>query len=197
MDKNHYIHEKLKMGCWHEYPSYVPLTLDYPCKKCGKWESEGSNPTYSSDEWIPKLIARLVELGMWDSFYALTWFARKGLTAVMVSQYIQESAIHSAWLIQQPRFRDLLYDYLKQKGDEDDKTGTLRMVQEKGIMARGIFREAVMNFPCLALLASFLCFGKAKVFLKRQVKFSRPPSQNSFSLVCRFHDPFQYYTKGY
>lgn len=106
MPKDRYIHKRLEMGCWHEanYPKGVACVC-LICKKVFK-----DNPTYSSGEWIPKLIKRLVELGRW-----------KDVEFYFEKQYLWEESLvglvfrfdkYTAWWCQQPRFRDLLYDYL-------------------------------------------------------------------------------------
>ena len=111
MNKNKLIHEKLEMGCWH--------TLDKKLLKC-KCGVKGpsANPDYSLDEWIPRLIKRLKELNSWKGFHLYAERAYPRMT-INVQPYNLTS-----WLVQQPRFRDLLYDYLKEKENINEKVNS-------------------------------------------------------------------------
>ena len=104
MTPNEFLHRHLYPGeCWHSGSIYREPNGNrrFGCSKCG---SAAPNPNYSTMP-IQDLIARLVELGEWVEFrlYAYkVWFETPGETGM---------AEFEAWLIQQPRFANLLLGY--------------------------------------------------------------------------------------
>ena len=119
MNMNQFIHSKLyPEKCWHEQGKSTKSNPngDYQCVKCKKrilewfaYPESVSNPDYFTDEWIPKLIARLVELGWWRKFE--DYYGRIYMEPIVSVEWL------IPWLCQQPRFTTLLVDYL-QKGEK-------------------------------------------------------------------------------
>lgn len=58
----------------------------------------------------------------------------------------------------------------------------------KTILPRFIRRELFFRFPLFAFLTSFLSFTEKKIFIQRESKFSSPSTENTFSLICKFHN---------
>ena len=116
MNENQFIHEKLwPEKCWHEWTDNEG---DWPeCKhcKCRRYHVD-DNPDYFTDEWIPKLIKRLVELGWWNNFAGYCRKVFREECNVEGTLLWWETERTMSYLIQQPRFTTLLYDYLK-KGE--------------------------------------------------------------------------------
>jgi hypothetical protein len=104
MNENQFIHGKLyPKECWN--PNVDFWRTEPLCDNCMKFHS---NPDYFTMP-VEKLIARLDELDMLyglDSF--LDWADDRWMS-MPKSNFI-------AWLISQPRFTTLLYEYLK-KGE--------------------------------------------------------------------------------
>jgi len=104
--QNKFIHEKLKMGKWYKENYLDKMIIDRYC------DDEDWTFDYSKDIWITHLIKRLVELNMWETFYNNIY--DYWLLNIRKNQDTTDDEF-AAWWCQQPRFRDLLFDYLKQE----------------------------------------------------------------------------------
>ena len=112
---NQFIHSKLyPEKCWH---NFIYKSNQFYCTECYNWSSAvKSSPDYFTDEWIPKLIARLVGLG-WERNFG-EYLRRQGMAVrIQSSTTVQPDTYFFRFdLISQPRFTTLLYNYL-QKGE--------------------------------------------------------------------------------
>jgi hypothetical protein len=114
-ERNRFLHEKLKMPePWHEMkenPPYLynPAACPSICS-CGERTDSRDiphrNPDYFAKGQAEDIIARLVELGEFGNFVEFALRQRHWELRLSESGNI-------AWLIQQPRFATLLYDYFK------------------------------------------------------------------------------------
>lgn len=110
--KDEFIHEKLKMpGCWHVMGEFPPVGKKRKqCQKCGLSDYElGVSPGYSNDLSILGIMKRLVELGRWQEFYKCACSFWGSPTMAMSTEAY---ALFTEWLMQQPRFRDLVASFL-------------------------------------------------------------------------------------